>query len=139
MGIEGERWAGEGLGGNTSKANVAAQRGAAGSTDNLAVCPPDQEPGGWGHRSAGTEAGRIHDPSLPFPVLEQTRQECSHLSLSLSVFNVYVLLRERERERESGGGAESEGDTESEAGLRLQAVSTGPDSGLEPMNREIMT
>ena len=39
----------------------------------------------------------------------------------------------------NGGGAESEGDAESEAGSRLQAVSTEPDVGLEPMNREIMT
>ena len=35
------------------------------------------------------------------------------------------------------GGAEREGDTESEAGSRLQAVSTGPDAGLELMNPEI--
>ena len=39
----------------------------------------------------------------------------------------------------SRGGAEREGDTESEAGSRLQAVSTEPDAGLEPTNREIMT
>ena len=39
----------------------------------------------------------------------------------------------------SRGGAERQGDTESETGSRLQAVSTEPDAGLEPMNREIMT
>ena len=39
----------------------------------------------------------------------------------------------------SGGGAESEGDTESEAGSELRAVSTEPDAGLEPTNREIVT
>ena len=39
----------------------------------------------------------------------------------------------------SRGGAEREGDTESEAGSRLQAVSTEPDVGLKPTNREIMT
>ena len=39
----------------------------------------------------------------------------------------------------SGGGAEREGDTESEAGSRLQAVSTGPDAGLELTDCEIMT
>ena len=38
----------------------------------------------------------------------------------------------------SGGGAEREGDTESKAGSRLRAVSTEPDAGLEPTNREIM-
>ena len=57
-------------------------------------------------------------------------------------FNVYLFLREREREREtevSGGGAEREGDTESEAGSRLHAVSTDPDTGLEPTNCEIVT
>ena len=37
----------------------------------------------------------------------------------------------RERERE--------GDAESEAGSRLQAVSMEPDTGLELMDREIMT
>ena len=35
--------------------------------------------------------------------------------------------------------AEREGDTESEAGARLQADSTEPNSGLELVNREIMT
>ena len=39
----------------------------------------------------------------------------------------------------SGGGAVREGDTESEAGSRLPAVSTEPDVGPEPTNREIMT
>ena len=39
----------------------------------------------------------------------------------------------------SRGGAEREGDTESEAGSRLCAVSTEPDTGLEPTNYEIMT
>ena len=38
----------------------------------------------------------------------------------------------------SRGGAESKGDTESEAGSRLRAVSTEPDTGLEPANHEIM-
>ena len=52
-------------------------------------------------------------------------------------FNVYLFLREREHT--SRGGAEREGDTESEAGSRLRAVSTEPDAGLKPTNREIMT
>ena len=39
----------------------------------------------------------------------------------------------------NGGGAETEGDTESEAGSRLPAVSTEPDAGLEPTDREIVT
>ena len=41
----------------------------------------------------------------------------------------------------SWGRAERETETEtiSEAGSRLQVVSTEPDAGLEPMNREIMT
>ena len=37
------------------------------------------------------------------------------------------------------GQRETEGDTESEAGSRLPGVSTEPDAGLEPTNREIMT
>ena len=36
-------------------------------------------------------------------------------------------------------GAEREGDTESEAGSMFWAVSTEPDTELEPTNREIMT
>ena len=39
----------------------------------------------------------------------------------------------------SRGGAEREGDTESKAGSRLRAVSTEPGTGLEPMDREIVT
>ena len=51
---------------------------------------------------------------------------------------VYLFLRERDRvQRERG--REREGDTESEAGSRLRAVSTEPDAGLEPTNREIVT
>ena len=37
------------------------------------------------------------------------------------------------------GGAEIGGDTESEAGSSPRAISTEPDVGLEPTNREIMT
>ena len=39
----------------------------------------------------------------------------------------------------SRGRAEKEGDTESKAGSKLQAVSTGPNVGLELTNHEIMT
>ena len=54
---------------------------------------------------------------------------------------MFIHFWERERQRDRvwvGGGAEREGDTESEAECELWAVSTEPDSGLEPMNREIM-
>ena len=37
----------------------------------------------------------------------------------------------------SRGGAERRGDTESEAGTRLLTVSTEPNAGLEPTNREL--
>ena len=53
-------------------------------------------------------------------------------------FNVHSLF-ERQRECVGKAGAEREGDTESEAGSRLRAVSTEPDVGLEPTDREIMT
>ena len=52
---------------------------------------------------------------------------------------MFVYFWEKQRQNASGLGAEREGDTESEAGSRLQAVSTEPDVGLEPMNCEIMT
>ena len=58
-------------------------------------------------------------------------------------FNMYSFLRERDSMSGEGterrGGAEKEGDTGSEAAFRLQAVSTEPDAGLEPTNREITT
>ena len=50
-----------------------------------------------------------------------------------------MFIVERLTEGEWGKGREKEGDTESEAGSRARAVSTEPDAGLEPMNREIMT
>ena len=46
---------------------------------------------------------------------------------------------ERERDRAWVGEGQRKGDTESEAGSRLGAVSTEPDTGLEPTNYEIMT
>ena len=45
----------------------------------------------------------------------------------------------RESNRASRGGAGREGDMESEAGSDLRTVSTQPDTGLEPINQEIMT
>ena len=51
---------------------------------------------------------------------------------------MFIFERERETEHE-WGGVEREGDTESEAGSRLQAVSTEPDAGLGPTDREIVT
>ena len=44
-----------------------------------------------------------------------------------------------QRQNVSRGGAEREKDTESEAGSIIWAVSTEPDTGLEPTNCEIMT
>ena len=55
----------------------------------------------------------------------------------LSFFLTFIF--ERKRQSVSRAGAEREGDTESEAGSRLRAVSTEPDPGLEPTNREIVT
>ena len=58
-------------------------------------------------------------------------------TLKIFVLNVYFWRRERQSTR--GGGAEREGDSESQAGSRFWAVSTEPDAGLQPTNREIMT
>ena len=55
---------------------------------------------------------------------------------------IHFWERETEREREREHKQEwtqREGDTETKAGARLEAVSTGPDTGLEPTNHEIMT
>ena len=51
---------------------------------------------------------------------------------------MYLFLREG-GVGGGGRGPEREEDTETEAGSRLWAVSTEPDVGLEPTNREIMT
>ena len=65
------------------------------------------------------------------------------LVLAYKVFYSFILtfihLFLRAREHTSKGGAEREGDTESEAGSKLRAVSSEPDVGLKPMNREITT
>ena len=64
------------------------------------------------------------------------------LYLGLLIFFIFFYNVLFIFERETGCewvGAEREGDAESEAGSRLQAVSTEPNTGLEPMNREIMT
>ena len=50
-----------------------------------------------------------------------------------------IYFRERERQSLSRGVAEREGDTESKAASRLWAVGTEPDTGLKPLNWEIMT
>ena len=50
-----------------------------------------------------------------------------------------MFIFERERQSVSRGGTEREEDTESEAGSGLRGVSTDPDTGLELINREIMT
>ena len=65
------------------------------------------------------------------------RKEFFGSPVSFFLFKVYLYLR-KERQSVSEGGAEREGDTESKAGSRLGAVSTEPDVGLEPTNREIM-
>ena len=62
----------------------------------------------------------------------------SRVSCYLFIF-FYVYFWEWETEREWGRGRERDIHTEPQAGSRLRAVSTEPDMGLEPMNREIMT
>ena len=57
----------------------------------------------------------------------------------LNTFLCLFYFWDREKQSMSGEGAEREGDTESEAGSRLWAVGTEPDTGLKPMNHEMMT
>ena len=68
-------------------------------------------------------------------MLEKLGKKWDHHSKKI-FFNVYLFLREGQST--SGGGAEREGDRESKAGSRLWAVSTEPNTGLEPINCEIM-
>ena len=44
-----------------------------------------------------------------------------------------MFIFETERQKARAGEGQREGDTECEAGSRLRAVSTEPDTGLEPM------
>ena len=60
-----------------------------------------------------------------------------HKVCGLVFFSVYLFLTVTERER--GGERQRERYTESKVGSRLQDVSTELDTGLDPMNREIMT
>ena len=69
--------------------------------------------------------------------LKDFKQENDMINLHPSFFLMFIF--ERQRKSASRGAAEREGDTESEAGSRLSAVSTEPDTGLKPTNREIMT
>ena len=55
-----------------------------------------------------------------------------------NIFLMFIFERDR-HSVSKGWGREREGDTESEAVARLWAVSTEPDVGLRPTNREIMT
>ena len=52
---------------------------------------------------------------------------------------MFIYFWDRERQSVNGGGSQREGDTESETVSRFWAVSTEPDAGLEPTDREIMT
>ena len=52
---------------------------------------------------------------------------------------MFIHFWKTERDRAQAGVGQRKGDTESEADSRLWAVSTEPNVGLEPMNREIMT
>ena len=57
------------------------------------------------------------------------------LTLKKIFLMLFIFERERGTEHEWGRGRERE----SEAGSRLRAVSTDPDVGLQPTNREIVT
>ena len=52
---------------------------------------------------------------------------------------MFIQFWETERDRSWAGEGQRKGDTESAAGSRFWAVSTEPNGGLEPTNREIMT
>ena len=71
--------------------------------------------------------------------MESTKSSVMIPFENLKTHFIYFFETERDRVRSGEGQREREGDRESEAGFWLQAVSTEPDAGLEPMNREIMT
>ena len=79
-----------------------------------------------------------HDPSSNPQFVLHIYESLLFCPALFFFFNVF-FLREGERQRVGGEGTERKGDTESEAGSRLWAVSTEPDTGLEPTKQEIMT
>ena len=52
---------------------------------------------------------------------------------------MFIYFWQGERDKAWGGEGQREKETQSEAGSRLWAVSTEPDTGLEPTDRETMT
>ena len=54
-------------------------------------------------------------------------------------FNIYLPWETEQDRAWAGEGQIERGDTESDAGSRLWAVSSEPDAGLRPTDREIMT
>ena len=98
---------------------------------NKKISLPEQE--GILQQTAFLFICTIGSPGSP-PARLQTR------TVFLKNFLMFILfLRERQSESRRGREREREGDTESEAGSALWAVSTKPDTGLEPTNCEIMT
>ena len=70
--------------------------------------------------------------------LDKMQRSFLFFKKTCNCFNVYLVVRETETGCE-WVGAEREGGTEPEAGSRPRAVSTEPDAGLEPTDREIVT
>ena len=58
--------------------------------------------------------------------------------LLIYIFLTFIYFWDRDRAW-AGEGQRVEGDTESEAGSGLRDISTEPDTGLEPTDREIVT
>ena len=67
---------------------------------------------------------------------------CFYFILFIFIFLMFIPFWEREGEKSEqvqAGEGQRERDTESEAGARFLAVSTEPNTGLEPISSEIMT
>ena len=83
------------------------------------------------------------DPELHAPPAEPAKHPSwsPFLFYFSKIFKKFFLtfIHFWETERERGGGAEKEGDTESKAGSGFWTISTEPDAGLKPTNRETMT
>ena len=79
---------------------------------------------------------RIHSiTDIPMEVITVLEKACE----VNFCFLMFIFERERKRDIAWAGEGQTEGDTESETGSMLWAVSTDPNAGLEPTNREIMT
>ena len=85
-----------------------------------------------------SQSGHYREDPMLIKKCRWTKFIAGNRSRNFFIFlNICSFLRESEH-KQGGGERDTHIHTESEAGSRLSAVSTEPDAGLKPTNREIM-